>query len=63
MTAIVVTICGLFVVLGFEIRHRQILEILVEVKNQSNELEEAIGKLAAEMKLKKNIFEESNPPK
>jgi hypothetical protein len=63
MTAIVVTICGLFVVLGFEIRHRQILEILVEVKDKSNELEDAIGKLTAEMKLKKNIFEESNPPK
>ena len=63
MTAIVVTICGLFVVLGFEIRHRQILEVLVELQNKSNEWGEEIGKLKAEMKLKKNIFEEGNLPK
>jgi len=62
MGTIVITVCGLFIILGFEIRHRQILETLLELSTKANEIQAEIARLKSEMKLKKNIYEEHNPP-
>ena len=56
------TICALMILLGFEIRHRVMTEEVSALKDKTAELEEEITRLKAEMKLKKNIYEENAPP-
>ena len=34
MNLIVITVCALFILLGFEIRHRQVIETLLELKKE-----------------------------
>jgi hypothetical protein len=58
MNAFFVTICGLVILLGFEIRYRSLAYEISLLKIEINKLGEAISKLNAEMKLKQNIYEE-----
>lgn len=59
MAVIFVAICGLVILLGFEIRHREIIEELSKLKSITNALEREVVKLNGEVKMKKNIYEES----
>jgi len=59
MIVIFVTICSFVILLGFEIRHREVVEELTKLRSITNALEQEIIKLNAEMKMKKNIYEES----
>jgi len=52
-----VLICGLFVLLGFEIRYRLIIEQISESKAKINRLSEEIIKLKDEVKKKKDVLE------
>jgi hypothetical protein len=62
MYAIFVTICGLVILLGYEIRHREIIEELVDLRDKTNSLNEEVLRLKEELKLKKNIYEDYKPP-
>ena len=61
--AIVITICALVILLGLEIRHREVSEELTNLRIKANILDEEVQKLKAEIKLKKNIYDEYIPPK
>jgi len=52
-----VFICGLFVLLGFEIRYRLIIEQISESKAKISRLSEEIIKLKDEVKKKKDVLE------
>ncbi len=62
MYAIFITICGLVILLGYEIRHREITAELVEIRDKVIALNEEISRLKEDLKLKKNIYEEFKPP-
>lgn len=62
MYVIFVTICALVVLLGFEIRHREIVEQLNELKEDTAKLYEEILRLRDELKTKKSVCEEYRPP-
>jgi len=59
MVIIFVTICSLVILLGFEIRHREVIEELTKLRTKTNVLEEEVFRLKEEIKMKKNIYEES----
>jgi len=59
MVIIFVTICSLVILLGFEIRHREVIEELTKLRTKTNVLEEDVFRLKEEIKMKKNIYEES----
>jgi FtsZ-binding cell division protein ZapB len=61
MNAFFVTVCGLVILLGFEIRYRSTIYEISLLKIEINKLGEEILKLKAEMKLKQNIYEEHGP--
>jgi hypothetical protein len=61
MIAIFVTICSFVILLGFEIRHREIVEEVTKLNTKANILNEEVFRLKEEMKMKKNIYEESSP--
>jgi FtsZ-binding cell division protein ZapB len=61
MNAFFVTVCGLVILLGFEIRYRSTIYEISLLKIEINKLGEEILKLKAEMKLKQNISEEHGP--
>ena len=63
MNVIYITICGLFVLLGFETRYRQIGEELLKLRSRINRLDEEVIRLKEEMKFKQDIYKEYNPPK
>jgi hypothetical protein len=66
MSTFFITICGLVILLGFEIRHRNIVYEMNLSKAEMIKLGEEILKLKAEIKLKQDIYEEhgpSGPPK
>jgi len=63
MNAIYVTICSLFVLLGFEIRYRQFGEELLKLRSKINRLDEEVIRLKEEIKFKQDIYKEYNPPK
>ena len=63
MNVIYITICGLFVLLGFEIRYRQIGEELLKLRSKINRLDEEVIRLKEEIKFKQDIYKEYNPPK
>ena len=54
-----VTICGLFILFAFELRHRLLAEEISQLKNITNELDKEILNLKAEIKTKKSIYEEN----
>ncbi len=59
---IVVTICGLVILLGFEMRHRLIAEQLKQFDSEINRLDQELMRLREEVKKKQNIYEEYKPP-
>jgi len=61
MSVIFITICSLVILLGFEIRYREIAEELLGLFNKINKLDEEIVRLKAEIRMKKNIYEEHKP--
>jgi hypothetical protein len=61
MIAIFVSICSFVILLGFEIRYREIVEEVTKLKTKANILDEEVFRLKEEMKMKKNIYEESSP--
>ena len=63
MNAIYIAICALFILLGFEIRHRQLSEELLKLRSKINRLDEEIIRLKEEMKFKQDVYKEYNPPK
>jgi hypothetical protein len=66
MSTFFITICGLVILLGFEIRHRNIIYEMILSKAEIMKLGEEILKLKEEIKLKQDIYEEhgpSGPPK
>ena len=54
-------ICILVIFLGFEIRHRAIVESIDTLTNISNKMYAEILELKAQIKLKKDIVETHNP--
>jgi type VI protein secretion system component VasF len=62
MYAIFIAICALVILLGFEIRYREMIEELVELDDKMNGLLEDISRLKEDMKLKKDIYEEHKGP-
>jgi len=60
MITIFVTICSFVILLGFEIRHREIVEEITKLNTKVNILDEEVFRLKEEMKMKKNIYEESS---
>jgi hypothetical protein len=62
MYAIFVTICAFVILLGYEIRHRGVAEELDKLKTLTGLLDEAVEKLKAEIKLKKNVYEDGPAP-
>ncbi|HAJ57264.1 MAG TPA: hypothetical protein DCL35_05785 [Candidatus Omnitrophica bacterium] len=62
MVIMVVLICGFVILLGFEIRHREISERLHILESDSSDYGMEIQKLKEEIKKKKNIIEEYRPP-
>ena len=61
MYAIFITICALVVLLGFEIRHREMVEELAKLKASTSRLDEEVIALKSQMKLKKDAYEEHKP--
>ena len=59
---IVVTICGLVILLAFEMRHREVIEKLSIMETDTYNLGQEIKKLKEEVKKKKNVIEEYKPP-
>ncbi|MDD4938914.1 MAG: hypothetical protein PHE18_00720 [Candidatus Omnitrophica bacterium] len=57
-----VALCALVILLGFEIRYREMAEDMVKLRTRINILTEEIAQLKEAMKLKKNAFEEYNKP-
>ena len=62
MNAFVVTICGLVILLGFEIRYRGMTYQLELLKIAISELEKQTSEMAKELKLKQNVYEEKTRP-
>ena len=62
MIAIVVTIAGLVILFAFEIRHREIVERLNILEDAARRCDQDRLKFKDELKAKKNIYEEFNPP-
>jgi hypothetical protein len=60
-TVILVTICGLVIFLGFEIRHNEITEAIAKLKDNTSRMGEEIVRLNSQMKMKKDVFEEHKP--
>ncbi len=63
MNAIYVAICGLFILLGFEIRYRQMGEELLRLRSKINRLDEEVVRLKEEMKYKQDVYKEYKPLK
>jgi hypothetical protein len=63
MSTIVITACSFFILLGFEIRHRQTVEMLLELDNKLADFEKEIADLRNDLKLKKDAYEEIKPPR
>jgi len=61
MITIFVSICSFVILLGFEIRHREIVEEVTKLNTKANILDEEVFRLKEEMKMKKNIYEDSSP--
>ena len=59
MWTIFVTICSFVILLGFEIRYRENAEEITKLRSKTNILDEEVFRLKEEMKMKKNIYEES----
>ena len=59
MVIIFVTICSFVILLRYEIRHREVIEELTKLMTKTNVLEEEVFRLKEEIKMKKNIYEES----
>jgi hypothetical protein len=62
MYAIFATICALVILLGYEVRHRIMVEQINEIDAQIIRLDQEVLKLKEEIKMKKNIYEEYKPP-
>ena len=63
MITMVVTICAFVILFAFEIRHREIVERLNILEDEARKSELETSQLKAELKKKKNVYEEFNPPK
>jgi len=61
MSAIIITICSLVILLGFEIRHREIKEEVEKLNTSIARLDEEVIELKSQMKLKKDAFQEHKP--
>ena len=55
-------ICILVIFLGFEIRHKEIVEAIEKLKSNAIKVDDEIIRLKTEMKKKKDIYEVHNPP-
>ncbi|MFA5155911.1 MAG: hypothetical protein WC532_00775 [Candidatus Omnitrophota bacterium] len=55
-------VCILVIFLGFEIRHKEILEAVEKLKSNAIKVDEEIVRLKTALKNKKDIFETHNPP-
>jgi hypothetical protein len=62
MMALVVTICGLVILLAFEIRHREAADRLIILEEDVHKLGQETQKIKEELKKKKNVYEEYKPP-
>ena len=58
MYAVLVTICALVVLLGYEVRYRVLGEELASLRAEAKRLDGEVLRLNEEMKTKKNAFEE-----
>ncbi len=63
MNVIFVIICILAILLGFEIRYRLITEEITKIRSKTNILDEEVFRLKETIKMKKDIYEEYEPPK
>ena len=61
MQAILIAMAGLLVLFAFEIRHRETIFEIYELKSRLLAVDKEIAALKAEMNLKKNAYEEHNP--
>ncbi len=60
--AIVVTICGLVILLAFEIRHREMIERMNNFEMDRVRIDQEILRLKDELKKKQNAYQEYKPP-
>ena len=58
---ILVIICGLVILLALEIRHSETSEEIAKLKHKTSKMDEDVIRLKAQMKLKKDAFEEHKP--
>ena len=58
---ILVIICGLVVLFALEVRHSETNEEIKKLKSNSFRMDEEIARLKAQMKLKKDVYEENKP--
>lgn len=61
MSAIIITICSLVILLGFEIRHREMKEEIEKLNAGIGRLDEEVIQLKSQIKLKKDAFQEHKP--
>jgi hypothetical protein len=61
MQAILVAMASLLILFAFEIRHRETFFEIAELKSKIIVMAQEIAVLKAEMKLKKNVYEEHSP--
>jgi hypothetical protein len=58
---ILVIICGLVVLFALEVRHSETNEEIKKLKSNSFRIDEEIIRLKAQMKMKKDAYEEHKP--
>lgn len=59
---IIITICALVILLGFEIRHHELVEEVGKLTIKANILDEEVQKLKADVRLKQDVYEDHKPP-
>ena len=61
-TLILVIICGLVILFALEVRHSETNEEIAKLKNKTSKMDEEIIRLKAQMKMKKDVYEEERKP-
>jgi hypothetical protein len=60
-TVILVIISGLVILFAFEVRHSETTEEIKKLKHSAAKIDEEIIRLKAQMKMKKDAYEEHKP--
>ena len=63
MEIVYIALFAFMILFGFEIRHRLMIEDIRDLKAEIEKLTDEIRRFREELKMKKNAYEEFNPPK